>query len=62
LAVGIVQNFGGKVKWRMEIGIGVIRRTGNQKIVHILEKQGHLFPVNHQDLIFKTAQMELEKA
>ena len=24
-----------------------------------LEKQGHLFPVNHQDLIFETAKMEL---
>jgi pimeloyl-ACP methyl ester carboxylesterase len=30
--------------------------------LHLLEKQGHLFPVNQQDLIFKTAQMELENA
>jgi pimeloyl-ACP methyl ester carboxylesterase len=27
--------------------------------LHLLEKQGHLFPVNHQDLIFETAKMEL---
>lgn len=26
---------------------------------HLLDKQGHLFPVNHQDLIFETAQSEL---
>ena len=26
---------------------------------HLLEKQGHLFPVNHQDLIFETAKSEL---
>jgi pimeloyl-ACP methyl ester carboxylesterase len=30
--------------------------------LHLLEKKGHLFPVDHQDLIFETAQMELENA
>jgi pimeloyl-ACP methyl ester carboxylesterase len=27
--------------------------------LHILEKQGHLFPVNHQDMIFEIAKSEL---
>jgi pimeloyl-ACP methyl ester carboxylesterase len=27
--------------------------------LHLLEKQGHLFPVDHQDLIFETAKREL---
>jgi pimeloyl-ACP methyl ester carboxylesterase len=27
--------------------------------LHLLENKGHLFPVDHQDLIFETAQMEL---
>lgn len=30
--------------------------------LHLLENKGHLFPVDHQDLIFETAQTEIEKA